>query len=73
MKSKSLAAAFQIILASSSSSLVVALDRNLNFNSKTITGDLKKPVTEDRTCVATESEPVAFTSQAPQFCLVVSG
>ena len=42
------------------------------FNNLEATGDLTKPVTEDTTCLATGAAPVAFTSQAPQFCLITS-
>ncbi len=42
------------------------------FHDLTATGDLTKPVTDDTTCLATGAPPVAFTSQAPQFCLISS-
>ena len=54
------------------------LTKNVYFYDETVTGDLKKDVVNETDsghdkCIATGSDPVAFTSQAPQFCLVVSG
>ena len=53
------------------------LETNPHFFSKTVTGDLTKAVVntsaDHAKCIATGSDPVEFTSQAPQFCLVVSG
>ena len=43
------------------------------FQSTTITGALDKPIPNDGKCWATKQPPVKFVSQAPQFCLVVSG
>ena len=49
------------------------------FHSKTASGDLTRPTVDNTSipqtnnCEATGSPPVAFTSQAPQFCLGVSG
>ena len=43
------------------------------FFSKCATGDLTKPVTEDTSCLVTGEAPISFTSQAPQYCLAVSG
>lgn len=57
--------------------VTLALNQNPVFFSEIVTGDLTKPVVHtdpnhDK-CIATGSDPLPFTSQAPQFCLVVSG
>ena len=43
------------------------------FFSKCATGDLTKPLLEDTNCLVTGEAPLQFTSQAPQYCLAVSG
>ena len=58
------------------SALCVQADQDaIFFNSDVaVSGDLTKDaVTDVDTCWATGSDPQAFTSQAPQFCLTVSG
>ena len=66
MVRKILIGAFQMLSAS-------ALEWSDVFLSKTITGPLDEATTEDLTCQATGSLSEPFTSQAPQFCLAVSG